>query len=259
MLEHEPEMLNGDKTMLVNVGRKGKYVGVFGLYPKETQRLRYQVVTLEQKFDGPATDMKKLIEDEYRDTLRQVGVVENYQRRDYINGAPGATFVGAENCESCHPKTYEKWASTKHAETFDSLLGDKKPNTIYDGECISCHTTGFEYKSGWHSEAQTPYLAGNQCENCHGPGSKHIAEPTNADFRKLMAVSADQADRRGLCTNCHDLDNSPHFEFAKYYKRISHKGLDTYNDPKVRTGVAPKVVRTSPSAGTPANAKNSNE
>jgi hypothetical protein len=257
VLRHDAEMLNRDKTMLVNVGRKGKYVGVFGLYPKEAQRLRYQVVTLDDKFDGPATAMKKLIEDEFRDTLRQVGVVENYQRRGYINGAPGATFVGAANCESCHPKTYEKWASTKHALAFDSLLGDKKPNTIYDAECISCHTTGFEYLSGWQAEAKTPYLEGNQCENCHGPGSKHIAEPTNADFRKLMAVSADQAEKRGLCIECHDLDNSPHFEFAKYYKEISHKGLDTYDDPKVRTGVAPKGVPTSPSAGTPGNAKTS--
>ncbi len=35
VLKHDAEMLNGDKTMLVSVGRKGKYVGVFGLYPKE--------------------------------------------------------------------------------------------------------------------------------------------------------------------------------------------------------------------------------
>ena len=70
VLKHDAEMLNGGKTMLVSVGRKGKYVGVFGLYPKETERLRYQVVTLDKKYDGPATAMKELIEDEYRDTLQ---------------------------------------------------------------------------------------------------------------------------------------------------------------------------------------------
>ena len=41
--------------MLVKVGKKGKYVGVFGLYPRESERLRYQLVTLGTRYDGPAT------------------------------------------------------------------------------------------------------------------------------------------------------------------------------------------------------------
>ena len=61
-------------------------------------------------------------------------------------------------------------------------MHDPKPNTIYDAECVTCHTTGFEYNSGWESEAATPYLKGNQCENCHGPASKHIAEPDNVEY-----------------------------------------------------------------------------
>ncbi len=188
VLDHEPERLNGGKTMLVTVGQKGKHVGVFGLYPGQSEPLRYQLVTLDKKFDGPATAMKKLIEDEFRDTLRQVGVVENYIRRNYVNGAPGATYVGAENCKSCHPNTYMKWSTTKHAQAFVSLEHDPKPNTIYDAECVTCHTTAFEYNSGWKSKVETPYLAGNQCENCHGPGSKHIAEPDKVEFFKLMTV-----------------------------------------------------------------------
>ena len=132
-------------------------------------------------------------------------------------------------------------------------MSDHKPNTIYDAECISCHTTGFEYNSGWRSEAETPHLAGNQCENCHGPGSKHIAEPTNVQFSQLMAVSAEQADKNGLCTKCHDLDNSPHFDFEKYYKKIIHKGLDTYNDPKVRLGITPRLARSNPAAAVSEN------
>ena len=64
--------------------------------------------------------MKKLIEDEYRDDLRQTQVVENFPRRDYVNGVSGATFVGADNCKSCHPNTYMKWSTTKHAQAFES-------------------------------------------------------------------------------------------------------------------------------------------
>ena len=87
-LNHEPDRLNGGKTWLIDIGQRGKYVGAFGLYPNETERLRYQLVTLDKKFDGPATAMKTLIEDEYRDNLRQVQVVEQFPRREYVNGAP---------------------------------------------------------------------------------------------------------------------------------------------------------------------------
>ncbi len=111
----DPEWLNGGKTLLVKVGQKGKYVGVVGLYPRESERMRYQLVKLGTRFDGPATPMKKLIEDDYRDFLRQMGVVENITRRDYVGSVSGATFVGAENCKSCHPNTYMKWSTTKHA------------------------------------------------------------------------------------------------------------------------------------------------
>jgi hypothetical protein len=243
-LNPDAEQLNGGRTLLVTVGKKGKYIGVFSFYPKESERLRYYRVTLGKRFDGPATPMKKLIQDEYRETLKAVGVVENYVRRDYVNGAPGATFVGAESCKSCHPNTYMKWSTTKHAQGYTALLRDPKPNCAFDAECVTCHTTGFEYNSGWRSEPETPYLAGNQCENCHGPGSKHVLEPDNVDYRKVMALTAEQAEKNRLCIQCHDSDNSPKFEFAAFYGQISHKGLDTYNDPKVHRGFTPKVART---------------
>ncbi len=159
-LNHDPDLLNGGKTMLITVGKKGKYAGVFGLYPQESPSLRYQLVTLTKAFDGPAAPMKKLIEDDYRATLKTAKVVENYLRLPYANGAPGATFVGAESCKSCHPNTYSFWSTTKHAQAFNTLSRDHKPNTAFDAECITCHTTGFEFNSGWKSECETPYLAG---------------------------------------------------------------------------------------------------
>lgn len=227
--------LNGGKTLLVHVGQKGKYVGAVAYYrdadPKKA--MRYQRVTLGTDYDGPGTPMKKLIEDEYREALKAQGVVENFPRHDHVNGTPGARFVGAEGCKSCHPNTYAKWASTKHAHAFESLLHDPKPNTAFDAECVSCHTTGFEYTSGWVSPERTPALKGNQCENCHGPGSKHSAEPDQKDYLAAMHLSAASAVKNRLCQRCHDEDNSPHFDFATYYGKIAHKALDDYADPKV--------------------------
>ena len=182
------------------------------------------VVTLDQKFDGPAKAMKALIEDEYRDMLRQVQVVEQLPGTTMSTARPGATFVGAENCKSCHPKTYEKWATTGHAEAFESLVNDPKPNTIYDAECITCHTTGFEYNSGWHSKDRDAL-----------PGGQPVRELPRAGIeahrraRERRVPQADGRDRRtgrqerALHRTATIGDNSPHFDFAKYYGRSATK------------------------------------
>jgi len=184
--------------------------------------------------------MRKLIDDEMQSVLRTVGVVENFPRRPNGSAAPGATYVGAETCQACHPKTFEKWATTKHAKAYDALLNPKR-NREYDAECISCHTTGFKYDTGWVSAEKTPYLKRNQCENCHGPGSLHIAEPDNLTYRKPMAMTAEMADRNGFCINCHDEDNDHNFTFAARYSQIFHKGFDSYEDPKVHQGLPAKA------------------
>jgi Cytochrome c554 and c-prime len=181
--------------------------------------------------------MKALIQDEYRDMLKATGVVANYLRRNTLSGS---TFVGAETCKKCHPNTFQFWSETKHAHAFEALKHDPKPNTIYDAECVTCHTTGFEYNSGWRSQEATPYLAGNQCENCHGPGSKHVSAPDNDEFKKAITVNAGQANTNGFCYRCHDAENSLHFEFAKYWDKIVHNELDDYNDPSVHRPFVPK-------------------
>jgi Cytochrome c554 and c-prime len=239
-LSHEPEPLNGGKTMLISIGKKGKYVGVVGFHPKDAKPLQFHLVTLNRRFDGAGAPMKMLIEDEYRQTLKAAGVVENFERRPFVGGAPGATFVGADTCKDCHPNTFDKWKNkTKHPKAFDALLRDKKPNSAFDAECVTCHTTGFEFTSGWKSEKETPHLAGNQCENCHGPSSRHVAEPDNAEFRKFIHLDGQQLNNTRLCYNCHDEDNSRDFELSKFYGEIVHKALDKYDDPKVHKGIAP--------------------
>lgn len=232
----EAESVNGGKTLIVNVGQKGKYVGVVGVFDDKDQPLRYERVTLNNQYNGPALALKAIIEGQYRQNLKDQGVVANFPRHEFVNGAQGATFVGADSCKSCHPNTYTRWSLTKHARAFASLEKDPKPNTIFDAECVSCHTTGFEYNSGWKSAETTAFLKGNQCENCHGPGSRHVEEPDGAEFRSLMHLTADLADKNRLCLHCHDEDNSPHFDFGKYYGQIAHKGLDDYKAPKVHQG-----------------------
>ena len=129
---------------------------------------------------------------------------------------------------------------------YESLIANPKRDRRHDAECISCHTTGFEYLSGFRSEEASADLKGNQCENCHGAGSSHAGDPDNAAFRKALALTAERADQSRLCLRCHDEDNSPDFNFAKYYPQIVHKGLDTYEDPKVHKGIGARKTETKP-------------
>jgi hypothetical protein len=233
--DRRPMILNDGNTRLVTVGRRGYSVGVFAFHRYD--RPSYHLVALGDQYDGPGAAVKEVVQDEFRAALKAAGVVERFPRTALLNGPAEAVFVGAKACASCHAKTFEKWETTKHARAFDSLLHDKKPNAAFDVECIRCHTTGFPYESGWRSEAATRNLAGNQCENCHGAGSRHAAEPDDQVFRGLLAVKGDQA-RQAVCAKCHDHDNSPEFDYGRYWSQISHLGLDDRSDPKRHRGSA---------------------
>jgi len=70
-------------------------------------------------------------------------------------------------------------------------------------------------------------LAGNQCENCHGPGSRHIDLIENDDLDlagREVKVTLEQA--KAICYGCHDTDNSPDFEFDEYWPDVEHYGMD---------------------------------
>jgi hypothetical protein len=242
----QAETLNDGKTLLVAIGPKGKYTGVVGLFPGSKPLLRYQRVSLGNKLNDPAKPMHDLIEDEFQGMLRSAGVVENFPRHDHVGGPPGARFVGAETCRSCHANTFAKWSTTRHAHAFESIVTDPKgvrSDHQFDAECVSCHTTGFEYTSGWKSAVLTPELKGNQCENCHGPASEHVAHPDDPEALKALHLEVARVEASRFCFRCHDEDNSPKFDFTTYWAQIAHKGLDDYKDPKVHQGRPAKVAR----------------
>ena len=157
-------------------------------------------------------------------------------------------FVGSETCGECHTKAMAIWSKTPHAHATDSLV--RPPNTRadiprqFDPECLSCHVTGWDPQkytpldSGYLSLTATPKLQHNGCENCHGPGSAHVAaengegNPTAEQTSKLRAamrlpIAGGVAEAK--CRECHDEDNSPDFShkgFAEYWKEVEHRGKD---------------------------------
>ncbi len=232
------------KNSMIQVGQQGKYVGVVGLFGEagKPPTVRYTKLSLLADRLRNAEDMRVLIDETMQRNLKELRVVEDFPRMANAAAPAGATYVGAEACKECHPHAYDKWLGTPHSHAFETLVHnpkDPRRNREFDAECVSCHTTGFTYKTGWVSGDKTPNLKGNQCENCHGPASKHIEEPTNKVFLDAMHRTAEMADKGGLCLKCHDGENSPKFKFDEYYPRIVHKGLDKLTDPKVRQGKPP--------------------
>ncbi len=246
---NELEAVAGTKTRLMQVGLKAMYVGIVGVFDNPKQPVRYESVPLDARFaDSP--EMLKLLAD-YQEQLKDLGL-EGLGVKPQPHPS-GRRFVGSETCGECHTKAFAKWKETTHAKATDSLV--KPPNNRgniprhYDPECLSCHVTGWEpqkffpYESGYLSLEKTPRLTQNGCENCHGPGSAHVAaengqgnssaEASARAIAKLrsemrLPLSGGAAERK--CIECHDLDNSPDFHkegaFEKYWKQVEHLGKD---------------------------------
>ncbi|MEZ6066228.1 MAG: hypothetical protein R3B90_11090 [Planctomycetaceae bacterium] len=108
----QPERIGG--TTFLQVGQKGKQVGVLGYYPGTQQPLRFENVKLGgDRFDN-APELEQMMR-VYQTRL------ENERPDLFDNQNPpqhpsGATFVGAETCGECHSGSFEKWKSTGHAK-----------------------------------------------------------------------------------------------------------------------------------------------
>ena len=239
----EPETIVEGGPMLVLVGKKGQQVVLVDLFEDDPRHPGYRRVVLDTEFES-AEPIASLIGEEFPKRLLQNAVLENYPRRPHPSGA---SYVGAEACKACHPKTFEKWSLTPHAAAWQALLHGPRGDRTMDAACVSCHATGLGDESGFVTASQTPHLKGQQCENCHGPGSRHVADPTDAAILDSIRVTEQQAEQ-SLCIGCHDGDNDPHWDFDKRWPMIVHNGLDTYNDPKVRRGLDPETLATPDSA-----------
>ncbi len=241
----EPETVDGSRAQVIQVGTKGMYVGVLGFFPESDNPLRYERVELDARFPD-----SKIVLDNfglYQSQLQSLGL-------SGLGVKPAAhpsgdTFVGSETCGDCHTTAYEIFEKTPHFHATDSISNPTQRSDIprhHDPECLSCHVTGwnaqgyFPYESGYVSLAGSEHLHGNGCENCHGPGSRHVAaESGDMDatdeqlqaYRDAMKLTIEKA-RESKCYECHDPDNSPEFDFdgtetgRSYWDEVKHVGKD---------------------------------
>ncbi len=239
---YQPEVIEGTDALFVQTGMKGMFAGVIGVFDDEKTPLRYQRVPLDATYDD-SPEMLTLLKS-YQDQLETVGLTGLGLKP--VPHTSGNTFLGSQKCGECHTEAFAVWENTPHATATDSLSDPVERAGIqrhFDPECLSCHVTGwhpqrfFPYTSGYLDLKKSVNLHGNGCENCHGPGSAHVAAEegtVDADEAKLKLLRASMrlplAAAEKKCVECHDIDNSPDFygkgAYERYLKEIEHKGLD---------------------------------
>ncbi len=229
----------GSTAMISQVGTKGMFACIVGLFDDATTPVRYQRIAISSQFkDSPRMlDAFK----QYQEELQAVGF-EDLGVRFRAAPKPGE-FVGSEACADCHSTAFDIWKDSNHFHATDSII---QPNNArgaiprhFDPECVSCHVTGWDpqkfepFETGYWSLEKTPKLVGSGCENCHGPGSEHVnAENGDAKadsdllnkLREQMRLPLNVAEAK--CVECHDSDNSPDFKFDKYWEEVKHIGKD---------------------------------
>jgi hypothetical protein len=238
---------NGQKSWIITVGQKGKYVGVVGVWKTSDANkplaFRYQLVEMTEDYLTPREkeDQHPVVNllEEYTRELKRDHYLEKTGRGQHMLQAmapiPGLkgdnfpTYLGSDACKRCHEEAYEVWAKSGHSHAYQTLVDARRPSLRqYDPECIVCHTTGFGYQGGFISAEKTPQLKNVGCESCHGPGSVHAKNPRNLEWRLRMnpwhqpkKEKPEQKDKRlaridHFCQNCHDIDNDVHW---------THQGL----------------------------------
>jgi hypothetical protein len=185
---------------------------------------------------------------DYQQQLEQLGL-ENLGLKPGLHPT-GRKFAGSAVCADCHLSATDVYENTPHFHATDTLLRLNPPRQ-FDPECLSCHATGWEpqkyfpFESGFLGLQKTPELVGNGCENCHGPAARHVAAETGeiaATDQEMEALRAalrlknveNEGNMKGqvfgkvveLCMQCHDLDNSPDFDFQEFWPQVEHEGKD---------------------------------
>jgi hypothetical protein len=91
-------------------------------------------------------------------------------------------------------------------------------------DCGRCHTTGFNpdgNQDGLEGIIGTWTFAGVQCEECHGPGSRHAEDP----YGVRMVVDRSSQ----LCGRCHTRDNPAHIEAIDGFVDQNEQFDELYN------------------------------
>ena len=201
-------------TLYVGSKPEGKTLGLLALWiDSDGELTRHYATQLALTGDVKESEsVRQLLTNFYHDVSQSSDIMplfaDQHLEQDQQNG-----YVSATACQKCHEQEYLQWSATRHAFAFETLL---KKERYFDAGCVSCHTTGLGYSTGFQIGDQDSTLKGVQCETCHGPGKQHVGNPKESNIRSGADTS--------LCLDCHDTKHSPGFAdvVALHTKDVDH-------------------------------------
>ena len=128
-------------------------------------------------------------------------------------GPEQASYVGIDVCSTCHAGPRQVWNATRHSHAYATLATQFKEFNL---ECVGCHVTGYE-RPGGSTVTHVDRLQDVQCEVCHGPGSRHAANPM--DRTRIVAKP-----EPSTCLQCHHPPHVEHFDAAARMSEILGPG-----------------------------------
>jgi len=155
-----------------------------------------------------------------------------YQNRPPYNppAAAAASFLGyydaptqQTTCGNCHADFQGGWATTKHAQAYNTL----NSNAGKQDSCFGCHTVNGRGNAasgttaGWDGVKDAVYHD-VQCESCHGAGLQHVDGISQGNLVRPLAKLG--MDAKGNCGDCH---TGTHHPFVEEWKASRHANLNT--------------------------------
>ena len=67
--------------------------------------------------------------------------------------------------------------------------------------------------NGYVLASENQVLQGVGCESCHGPGSRHVADPRGNQMKPVGEAT---------CRTCHTSGQTPDFDFTMFWPKIRH-------------------------------------
>ena len=206
--------VSDEKTLYVGCEPEGKTLGLLALWIDSDGEITHHDATQVALTGdvGESESVRRLLTDFYKAFGQSSHQVPLFANR-HLEGDKKNGYVSATACQRCHQREYLQWSATRHAFAYETLL---KKERYFDSGCVSCHTTGLGYSTGFQIGSRDSMLKGVQCETCHGPGKQHVGNPKKTNIRS----GADTT----LCLECHDTTHSPGFAkvVALHTKDVNH-------------------------------------
>jgi len=135
-------------TQMVQVLSRNHYLGHIILdVEKGKSADQYQLVEMRQEVAGKLTPNPYFGSlAEHKKQLEKVQAEEQEKMTVQVTNLP--KFSSANSCLDCHEAQGKHWQATPHSLAFLTMLKARSEN---NGQCVGCHTLGFQKERGFSS------------------------------------------------------------------------------------------------------------